>query len=344
VVFDKTGTLTLGRPSVEALAIAPGLSRARVLDIAASAERGSEHPIAAAIVARGHLDELGFLPVGGFQALAGHGVAADVDGRAVLVGSRRLLAERGVPEADIDVLATTAQLGQAAGRTLVFVAIDGAAAGALALSDPVRTEAAEAVRDLTAAGIAVWLLSGDQPDTVAAVARSVGIAPGRALGGVLPAQKADTIRDLQARGLVVAMVGDGINDAPALAQADLGVAIGTGADVAVEASDVTLVGGDPRAVLAALALSRRTTATIRQNLFWAFGYNAILIPVAMGVLYPIFGVLLSPALAAGAMALSSVSVVTNSLRLRRFDARPGSPQAARLSRLAPRSADTNGRV
>jgi Cu+-exporting ATPase len=335
VVFDKTGTLTLGKPAVEALAITPGLEQARVLDLAASAERGSEHPIAAAIVARGHLDELGFQPVAGFEALAGHGVSAQVDSRAVLVGSRRLLVERGVPESGIDALAMTAQLGQAAGRTLVFVAIDGAAAGAMALSDPVRAEAAEAVRDLAAAGVEVWLLSGDQADTVSAVAGSVGIAPERALGGVLPAQKADAICQLQARGLVVAMVGDGINDAPALAQADLGVAIGTGADVAVEASDVTLVGGDPRAVLTALTLSRRTTATIRQNLFWAFGYNAVLIPVAMGVLYPTFGVLLSPALAAGAMALSSVSVVTNSLRLRRFDARPHPATRVEVSDGAP---------
>ena len=273
-------------------------------------------------MARGHLDELGFLPVEGFEALAGHGVTATVGGRAVLVGSRRLLTEHGISEVDIDALAAATRAGQSAARTLVFVAIDGVAAGVLAMSDPMRPEAAEAVRDLAAAGVEVWLLSGDQPDTVAAVARAAGIAVERAVGGVLPAQKADTVRDLQARGLVVAMVGDGINDAPALAEADLGVAIGAGSDVAVEASDVTLVGGDPRAVLAALALSRRTTATIRQNLFWAFGYNIVLIPVAMGVLYPFFGLLLSPALAAGAMALSSVSVVSNSLRLRRFDARP----------------------
>jgi len=344
VVFDKTGTLTLGRPSVERIVVTAGLEQARVLDMAASAERGSEHPLAAAVVARGHLDELGFLPVDGFEALAGHGVTAEVDGHPVLVGSRRLLAERGVPDAQLDALVAAAGPEQTAGRTLVFVAIDGATAGLLTLTDPVRHEAAQAVRDLTAAGIAVWLLSGDQPETVVAVARAVGIAPERAVGGVLPAQKSAAIGDLQARGLVVAMVGDGINDAPALAQADLGIAIGTGADVAVEASDVTLVGGDPRAVLAALALSRRTTATIRQNLFWAFGYNVILIPVAMGVLYPAFGLLLDPALAAGAMALSSVSVVSNSLRLRRFDARPGSPQATKRARLTARSADTNGRI
>ncbi len=196
--------------------------------------------------------------------------------------------------------------------------------GLILVADPVKAEATEAVRTLRGEGLEVWLVTGDHRATADAVARQVGIDPEHVRAEVLPGQKADVVRDLQGRGLRVAMVGDGINDAPALAQADLGIAIGTGADVAIEASDVTLVGGDPRGVAAAIALSRRTLGVIRQNLAWAFGYNVVLIPVAMGALYPLTGTLLSPALAAGAMALSSVSVVTNSLRLRSFDANPGS--------------------
>ena len=216
---------------------------------------------------------------------------------------------------------TRPRAAEAAGHTLAFVAVDGVARGLIALGDPVKPTAAVAVRSLTAAGIEVWLVSGDGRGTTEAVARAVGIAPDRVEAEARPADKAATIERLQARGLVVAMVGDGINDAPAIAHADLGVAIGTGADVAVAASDVTLVGGDPRAVAAAIELSRATMRVVRQNLFWAFAYNIVLIPVAMGVLYPAFGITLNPALAAAAMALSSVSVVANSLRLRGFDPR-----------------------
>ena len=211
-----------------------------------------------------------------------------------------------------------AEAEAAPGATIIHVAADGRAAGRISITDPVRPEAAQAVAELTAAGRQVWLLSGDSPATAAAVGAAVGIAPERVRGGTLPADKATVVADLQAAGRRVAMVGDGINDAPALAQADVGVAIGSGADVAVEASDVTLVGGDPRSVVRAIDLSRRTTTVIRQNLAWAFGYNVLLIPVAMGVLYPFTGTLLNPGLAAGAMAISSVSVVTNSLRLRRI--------------------------
>ncbi len=330
VVFDKTGTLTVGRPTVERIVAAGGVDPVALVDLAASAERGSEHPLGAAIVAFGHLSEAGFRPVEGFEALAGHGVSATVDGRAVLVGSRRLLEERGASGLDDpDLAAAVAEAGDL-GRTLVFVAVDGRALGCAVIADPVRPEAAEAVRDLARAGIETWIVSGDQPATVASVAAQLGVPLDHARGGVLPGDKAAVIAELQAAGRIVAMVGDGINDAPALAQADVGVAIGTGADVAIEASDVTLVGGDPRSVLGALALSNRTTGVIRQNLVWAFGYNILLIPIAMGLLYPTFGILLSPALAAGAMALSSVSVVTNSLRLRGFDARAGSPGMTRL--------------
>ncbi len=205
----------------------------------------------------------------------------------------------------------------------MFVAVDGVAAGLVAISDPVKAESREAVAQLRDAGLDVWLLTGDARVTAEAVARQVGIPVDHVIAEVLPADKDATIERLQAEGRKVAMVGDGINDAPALARADLGVAIGTGADVAIEASDVTLVGGDPRLVASAIGLSRATVRVIRQNLFWAFAYNVVLIPVAMGVLYPAFGIMLSPALAAGAMAISSVSVVTNSLRLRSVDVRPG---------------------
>jgi Cu+-exporting ATPase len=204
----------------------------------------------------------------------------------------------------------------------VWVAVEGALAGFIAIADPVKSESGAAVRRLTELGLEAWLVTGDASATAAEVARQVGIPADRVLSDVLPEAKAAAVERLQADGRRVAMVGDGINDAPALAQADLGVAIGTGADVAIEASDVTLVGGDPRLVASAIALSRGTLRVIRQNLFWAFAYNIVLIPVAMGALYPAFGITLNPAIAAGAMALSSVSVVSNSLRLRRLDVTP----------------------
>jgi Cu+-exporting ATPase len=208
--------------------------------------------------------------------------------------------------------------------------VDGAAAGVITIGDPVKAEAAAAVGELASIGVEAWLVTGDQRATAEAVAGQVGIPLERVMAEVLPGDKAAKVAELQAAGRTVAMVGDGINDAPALAQADVGIAIGTGADVAIEASDITLVGGDPRGVAAAVGLSRATMRTIRQNLFWAFGYNVALVPVAAGILFPALGVLLNPAMAAGAMALSSVSVVTNSLRLRRYDARPGAVrQAAR---------------
>ncbi len=337
VVLDKTGTLTLGRPSVVSVAPTAGWSVADLLDLAGSLERGSEHPLGAAILARAHEDELGFAAVTGFAAVAGGGVEGSVTpaggtARSILIGNRRLVAERGV---DVTPLDDAAAAAESAGQTLAFVAVDGAAAGLIALGDPIKPTAADAVRALTDAGIEVWLVSGDGRITTEAVARQVGISPDRVEAETRPADKAATIERLQARGLVVAMVGDGINDAPAIAQADLGVAIGTGADVAIEASDVTLVGGDPRSVAAAIDLSRATMRVIRQNLFWAFAYNIVLIPVAMGVLYPAFGITLNPAMAAGAMALSSVSVVTSSLRLRGFDPR-GSVHSGHAPSPAPR--------
>jgi Cu+-exporting ATPase len=320
VVFDKTGTLTAGKPAVVGVIPAGGFVEADLLDLVASAERGSEHPLATAIIVRARQTELGFRPTTDFEAIPGHGVSARVDGRTLAVGNRALMEASG---ADVGAFIAAAEQAAAEGRTPVFVAVDGRAAGLLVIADPVKPEASDAVAELARRGLSTWLLSGDGRATALSVARSVGITPEHVLAEVLPGQKADRVRELQAAGAVVAMVGDGINDAPALAQADLGVAIGTGADVAIEASDITLVGGDPRLVGSAIAISRRTMRTIRQNLAWAFGYNVVLIPVAMGALYPFLGLTLNPALAAGAMALSSVSVVLNSLRLRGTDVQVG---------------------
>jgi P-type Cu+ transporter len=317
VVLDKTGTLTLGRPSVVDIATADGVDGRDLLILSASVEAVSEHPLGAAIAS--HTDEQGLerLPVERFEAIPGRGVEGTVGGRRVLVGTARLLRERGIEAQQLEAAAERLARG---GRSVVLVAVDGRPAGAIAIADPVRDGAAEAIRALREAGLETWLLTGDTAATAIAVAEQVGIDPGRVRAGVLPPEKAEVIAELQSRGRIVAMVGDGINDAPALAQAHLGVAIGTGADVAIEASDVTLVGGDPRLVASAIALARATLRTIRQNLFWAFAYNVLLIPVAMGVLFPFTGITLNPGLAAGAMALSSLAVVTNSLRLRAFDA------------------------
>ena len=333
VVFDKTGTLTIGRPTVTAVELTGTFTEAEMLDLAASLEVGSEHPLGAAIVTRARVDELGFRPVSAFEAVAGHGVQGLVNDRRVLVGTARLLADRGIATAPGDPVAE--RLAQD-GRTPVWIAVDGRLAGLVAISDPVRPEAAAAVAELRTAGIDVWLVTGDVLRTAEAVADRVGIPRDHVMAGVLPGDKSMKIEQLQSAGRVVAMVGDGVNDAPALARADVGIAIGSGAAVAIEAAGVTLVGGDPRGVAAAIALSRATMGIIRENLFWAFAYNIVLIPVAMGALLP-FGIVLSPALAAAAMALSSVSVVTNSLRLRSFDAQPSAirrvPQRGPLARL-----------
>ncbi len=343
VILDKTGTLTRGKPAVAALIPAGELAEDDLLRLAAAVEAGSEHPIAGAILLAARERRLAFPGGDAFIATAGGGAEAMVEGRTVLVGSARFLAERGVdmgdPAAGGNGLAAAGEAQAAVGWTPVFVAADGAPAGLIAIADPVKPESAEAVRALEAAGIEVWLVTGDHRATALAVAGQVGIPPERVRAQVLPGDKAGVVDELHARGKVVAMVGDGINDAPALAAADLGVAIGTGADVAIEASDITLVGGDPRGVVAAIALSRRTMAVIRQNLFWAFAYNVALIPIAMGILYPLFGITLNPAMAAGAMALSSVSVISNSLRLRGYDPRPSAVVAAAQHRTWTRIKD-----
>jgi Cu+-exporting ATPase len=316
VVFDKTGTLTAGRPSVDEVLVGPGFAADEVLDLAASVERGSEHPLASDIISAAAEKGLGLRAVEGFEAIAGRGVRGAVDGRNVVAGTAAFLAESGV---EVGALPEPP-----AGASATYLAVDGHAAGLIATVDRIKPESAAAVRELTASGVEVWMVTGDRSAVARSVAESVGIAPERVLAEVLPGGKADAVESIQGRGLRVAMVGDGINDAPALAQADVGIAIGSGADVALEASDVTLVGGDPRAVAAAIGLSRQTLRVIRQNLGWAFGYNIVLIPIAMGLLYPLAGVTLNPALAAAAMAMSSVSVVSNSLRLKRSSKpRPG---------------------
>ena len=315
VVLDKTGTITRGQPSVVELRPAGGTSEADLLRVAAAVERGSEHPLAEAIVREATSRGIDPPAATEFSSISGGGVQATVEGRRAIVGSARLLAEQGV---DVEALEAAAREVAAAGHTPVLVAIEGVVIGVIAIADTVKPESASAVQRLHEAGLEVWMLTGDRAAVAEAIGAQVGIPPDRLLAEVRPGEKAAKVRELQNVGAVVAMVGDGINDAPALAQSDLGVAIGTGADVAVEASDITLIGDDLRAVPAAIRLSRATMRTIRQNLVWAFGYNLVLIPVAAGALFPLTGWLLSPALAAGAMALSSVSVVTNSLRLRGF--------------------------
>ena len=316
VVFDKTGTLTDGAPTVARVAAVAGFDEATILDLAASVEVGSEHPLGEAIAAQARERGLGSRPVDGFRATPGRGVEGRVsmdgtDGRCSS-GRRRSFASGAIETAGLDADVAAAPVG----ATTVLVAIDRTAAGAISLADRVKPEARAAVDELAREGIEAWLLTGDARPTALAVAAAVGIPADRVIAEVLPEDKAAAIERLRAGGRVVAMVGDGINDAPALAGADVGIAIGTGADVAIEAADVTLIGGDPRGVGRAIRLSRATMRVVRENLAWAFGYNVVLIPVAMGVLFPAFGLLLNPALAAGAMALSSVSVVVNSLRLR----------------------------
>jgi Cu+-exporting ATPase len=312
VVLDKTGTITEGRPAVTDVFAAAGFDADELLRLAASVERASEHPLGSAIVRRAGERGLQFARIENFKAFAGHGVEADVEGRRVTIGNLRLMRERGV---ELEGLEERAAAPAAEAKTPVYVSIDGHAAGLFAVADPVKPGSKEAVAALKSLGLEVVMLTGDNRRTAEAVARAVGVE--RVLAEVLPAGKADAVRSLQAEGRRVAMVGDGINDAPALAQADVGIAMGTGTDVAIEAADITLVRGSLRGVATAFALSRQTMRVIRQNLFWAFFYNVIGIPLAAGAFFPVWGWTLKPVYASAAMALSSVSVVANSLRLRR---------------------------
>ena len=315
VVLDKTGTITHGRPTLEHVHALPGHDADRLLALVASAEVGSEHPVGEAVVTAARDKGLALEPVSGFAAHPGHGISATVASTGIAVGNRAHLAAFGV---DTTALADAAARAAAAGGTPMYVAVDGALAGLVTVADTVKPDAGEAVAQLKALGLEVWMVTGDNAATAETVAAEVGID--HVIAEVLPADKADRVAALQASGHVVAMVGDGINDAPALATADLGVAIGTGTDVAIAASDITLVGGSLRGIVSAVALSRRTVTTIKQGLAWAFAYNVLLIPVAAGALYWWHDLLLDPVLASAAMAMSSVSVVTNALRLRRFRA------------------------
>jgi Cu+-exporting ATPase len=313
VVLDKTGTITKGQPELTDVVAAPGFTEDVVLTWAASAERGSEHPLGESIVEGARNRSLDLSDATEFSAIPGHGIAAVVAGRKVVLGNRKLMKDRGWPVGGLDRVVR--ELSDQ-GKTPMYVAVDGAVAGVIAVADRVKEDSVAAIRRLHALGLEVVMMTGDNERTANAIAREVGID--RVLAEVLPDQKAEQVAALQAEGRKVAMVGDGINDAPALAQADVGIAIGTGTDVAIEAADITLIGGSLEGVAIAMDVSRATFRNIKQNLFGAFAYNTAGIPIAAGVLYPAFGLLLSPILAGAAMAFSSVTVVTNANRLRLY--------------------------
>jgi Cu+-exporting ATPase len=313
IVMDKTGTLTKGEPSVTDILAFNNHKEEDILRYAASAEKGSEHPLGEAIVNRAKEGNIPLVKPENFNAIAGHGIEATIDGRSLLLGNAKLMKYR---EILLDELEKKAEELSNQGKTPMFVAIDGNPGGIIAVADTLKENSKQAVEALHRMEIEVAMITGDNQRTAEAIARQIGID--RVLSEVLPEVKADEVKKLQAEGKKVAMVGDGINDAPALAQADVGIAIGTGTDVAMESADITLISGDLRGVVTAIALSKATLRNIKQNLFWAFAYNTILIPVAAGVLFPFFGILLNPIFAAAAMGLSSVTVVSNALRLRRF--------------------------
>ncbi|MBC7162829.1 MAG: heavy metal translocating P-type ATPase [Immundisolibacter sp.] len=312
LVVDKTGTLTEGRPRLQEVVVAEGFDESEVLRLAATLERGSEHPLAAAIVEGAKARGIEPGSYEDFDSVTGQGVRGRVEGRAVALGNRALMDALGV---EIGALAERAEALRGEGKTAMFLAVDGRAAGLVAVADPIKETTPAAIRALHEEGIRIVMLTGDSATTARAVARQLGID--EVMAEVQPDQKAQKIKELQAQGRFVAMAGDGINDAPALAQAQVGIAMGTGTDVAMESAGVTLVKGDLTGIVRAIRLSRATMRNIRQNLWFAFGYNSLGVPIAAGVLYPFFGILLSPVIAAAAMSFSSVSVIGNALRLRR---------------------------
>ncbi len=316
IILDKTGTLTQGKPTVTDFVSVGGMDardELKLLQLAASVERNSEHPLAEAVVQYAKSQEQELLEVQGFDAIAGSGVQGVVLNRKVQIGTQRWLTELGV---DTQMLASHRDRLESLGKTVIWILVDGAVQGIMGISDALKPSSVGAVRTLQKLGLEVVMLTGDNRSTAEVIAREVGIK--RVFAEVRPDQKVAQVQAIQSEGKVVAMVGDGINDAPALAQADVGIAIGTGTDVAIAASDITLISGDLQGIVTAIELSRATMRNIRQNLFFAFIYNAAGIPIAAGILFPIFGWLLSPIIAGGAMALSSFSVVTNALRLRNF--------------------------
>ncbi|WP_414463019.1 heavy metal translocating P-type ATPase [Hyphomicrobium sp. DY-1] len=314
LVVDKTGTLTEGKPKVTAIRTTSGVDEAELLKLAASLEQASEHPLGAAVVAAARERNIALSPVSDFVAPSGKGVSGTIDGRAVVIGNRKIIDEAGISTSSLDA---DAEKLRADGATAVYVAVDGQAAGIIAVADPIKATTASALKKLKASGIHVVMLTGDNTTTAKAVAGKLGIDDVKA--DVLPEDKARIVNEYKSRGHAVAMAGDGVNDAPALAAADVGIAMGTGTDVAIESAGVTLLKGDLGGIAKARRLSEATMSNIRQNLFFAFIYNAAGVPIAAGVLYPVFGLLLSPIIAAAAMAMSSVSVIGNALRLRAID-------------------------
>jgi Cu+-exporting ATPase len=313
LVMDKTGTLTEGKPRLTSVVALPGEDEAALLHLAASLERGSEHPLAAAIVEGANARGLALSEAQAFRSITGKGVTGTIEGQSVALGNRVLLEELHVDAGD---LPEKAEALRREGQTVMFVAVNGRAAGLVGVADPIKASAAEAIDLLHREGMRLMMLTGDSRTTADAVARKLGIDAVEA--EVLPEQKGEIVKRLQAEGRIVAMAGDGINDAPALAQAHVGIAMGTGTDVAIESAGITLVKGDLRGIVRARRLSRATMRNIRQNLFFAFIYNVLGVPIAAGILYPVFGLLLSPILASAAMTFSSVSVIANALRLRKL--------------------------
>jgi Cu+-exporting ATPase len=326
LVVDKTGTLTEGKPKLVTVEPTAGFEPQTLLRLAATLERGSEHPLASAIVKGAEERGIALGSAEDFESITGHGVRGRVDGSQVVLGNRKLLddlldglgvdlrIDRGI---DRGALAERAEALRADGQTVMFVVVDGKVAGLLGVADPIKQSTPEAIDQLHKDGIRIVMLTGDSRTTAEAVARRLGID--EVIAEVLPDKKVDVVKRLQGEGRFVAMAGDGINDAPALAQAQVGIAMGTGTDVAMESAGVTLVKGDLRGIVRARLLSRATMRNIRQNLFWAFVYNALGVPIAAGALYPVFGLLLSPMIAAAAMSFSSVSVISNALRLRHVE-------------------------